>query len=180
MALSFAYFLDTDNWEQYGFVNTNVDPKKLNPIIQRVQRTRLEPILGTALYDKLVSLNPNPTGLYKTLMDKHIIMFLVAYCDWKYTFHGTDQLTNKTSGKFNDAEQRANSTEENNNLRDELLKDAKQIERKMIGWLCDNKADIPELNDVDPLTLHESLRPQVGFESNFGNGFGVLPKRRHK
>lgn len=175
VALGYTYFLDIAIWEKYGLVNDNIDPKKLRPIIYAVQRTRIEPIVGTPLYDKLVTEidNGTLTGLYETLMKEHIIPTMVVYCDWKATFHLTSQMTNKTTGKNNDEHIRSNTTGDNNNLRDELIKDAKQYENKMIGWLCDNKDNIPELCEVDEDKLHQSLRPSKKQNDYLGN-IGVV------
>ena len=154
-----VYFLDVKNWEQYGFINSNIDVNKLNPIIQRVQRTRIESVLGTTLYNRLITDAPNFEGIYKTLVDDHIIPTMIAYCDWKYTFHGTNQLKNKTVGKNNDQHITSNSENDNNNLRDELIKDAKVFERKMIGWLMDNREEIPEYYDTETDKYHQSIKP---------------------
>jgi len=176
MALSFTYLLDIANWQQYGNLNTQVDPKKLRPIILGVQQLKIEPVIGTALYNKLITDCPTYTGLYETLMNEHIILLMIAYCDYQYTWQGT-QLTNKTVGKNNDEHIRANGTDENNDYRDSLIQLAKQREKKLIGWLCDNFDDIPELAECDPLTLHQSIRPSKG-ENNYGGVIGILPKRR--
>lgn len=154
-----VYFLDVQAWEKYGFINSNIDEAKLNPIILRVQETRIEPLLGTTLYDKLKNDAPTFTGLYKTLVDKYMIPVLIAYSDWKYTFHGLNQMSNKTVGKNDDQYIIPNSTEENNNLRDELYKDAKQYERKLIGWLQDNREDIPEYCNTPEDKKHQSIEP---------------------
>ena len=102
---------------------------------------------------------PNYTGLYKTLMEDYLNDTILAYADWKATFHTTNQITNKTTGKNKDEHIESNTTEENNNLRDELLQDARQFEKKMIGWLKDNFEDIPELCDVPEDKIHQSIRP---------------------
>ena len=131
VGLGYTYFLDISVWEKYGFTNDNIDPKKLRPIINAVQRTRIEPIVGTPLYEKLISdVDAGTlTGLYKTLMDEYLLPTMIAYCDWKATFHLTNQMVNKTVGKNNDEHIRANTVGENNNLRDETLKDAKQNDK---------------------------------------------------
>lgn len=163
-----VYLIDNRYIERYGFINTNIDPKKLNPIIFRAQKTRLEPVLGTTLYDKIIDdfdgYDPDdpstgPQGLYKTLLDDYILDFLVAWVDWAYTFHGTYQMTNKTVGRNRDEHIESNSTENNNDVRDQILKDAKQFERKMIGWLQDNKDDIPEYCDTPIDKEHQTINP---------------------
>lgn len=170
MALDRTYFLDAELWETYGFINSNIDTTKLNPIILRTQKTRIEPILGTTLYNKIkTEIDADTlTGIYKTCLDDYVLPCLIAYCDWKYTFHSTSQMTNKTTGKNSDEHIQANDTANNNNLRDELLKDAKQYERKLIGWLCDNYDNIPELCEVDDDKLHQSIRPSKDTGDNYG------------
>lgn len=163
-----VYLLDVKSWAEYGFINGNIDSKKLNPIILRVQQNRIENILGTTLYDKLISDAPTYTGIYKTLMDKHVRPTMIAYCDWKYTFHGTNQMSNKTVGKNNDQHITSNDHDDNNNLRDELMKDAKMFERKIIGWLQDNRKSIPEYCNTPTDKKHQSLYPA----SNTGNYLG--------
>ena len=72
---------------------------------------------------------------------------MIAYCDYKATWHTTNQITNKTTGKNSDQNISANDRESNNNLRNELIKDAKQYEKKLKAWLCDHWEQIPELNE---------------------------------
>lgn len=170
-----VYFLDINDLEEYGFTNTNVDPKKLKPIILRTQRTRIEPIIGTTLYDKIVTDIKAATvaGLYKELLEDHIIPTLIAYVDWKATYHTTSQIMNEGTAKSQDQHMTPNTTDDNNNLRDELKQDAKQFESKMIGWLKDNFEDIPELCNIPEDKLCQSLRPAKGDENYFGN-IGII------
>ena len=178
LALDRTYFLDIEVWREYGFTDTNTDVKKLKPIIYAVQRTRIEAIIGTTLYNKLVTDIKAGTiaGLYETLLKDHIIPVMIPYCDWKASIHTTSQITNKTTGKFNDEHIQANSFTDNNKLRDELLKDAKELEQKMKGWLCDEWENIPELNAaVDADLISQTIRPHLKKTSDFtGNQFGII------
>jgi len=147
--LDFTYFLTVAVWGEYGFTDINTDTKKLLPIIRAVQRTRIEPVIGTMLYNKIVTdiKASSVTGLYKEVLEDHIIPTMIAYCDYKATWHTTNQITNKTTGKNSDQNISANDRESNNNLRNELIKDAKQYEKKLKAWLCDHWEQIPELNE---------------------------------
>ncbi len=164
-----VYFLDVKAWEEYGFINSNIDTAKLKPIILRIQATKIEPILGTTLYNKMISDAPVFEGIYKELMDDYVIPTLIAYADRKYTFHGTNQMSNKTVGKNNDQHITANSNEENNNLRDELGIDASQFRRKLIGWLQDNKKLIPEYYNTPTDKEHQSISPSEDKDDFLGN-----------
>lgn len=178
LALDRTYFLDVEVWREYGFTDTNTDVKKLKPIIYAVQRTRIEPVIGTTLYNKLVTLIKanNVTGLYKQLLDEHIVPTMICYCDWKASVHTTTQITNKTTGKYSDEHIQANSFSDNNKLRDELLQDAKTLEQKMKGYLCDEWENIPELYQaVDSDELSQTIRPHLKKSSSFtGNQFGII------
>lgn len=178
LSLDRTYFLDVDLWKEYGFTDANTDLKKLKPIIYAVQRTRIEPIIGTTLYNALVTKikASNVTGLYQTLLNGHIIPVMIPYCDWKASLHTTTQITNKTTGQFNDEHIRAGVYSENNKLRDELLKDAKELEQKMKGWLCDNWENIPELYEaVDSDELSQTIRPHLKKNNDYtGNKFSII------
>lgn len=178
LALDRTYFLDVDVWKEYGFTDTNTDVKKLKPIIYAVQRTRIEPIIGTTLYNKLVTdiKGAAVAGLYETLLKDHIIPVMIPYCDWKASVHTTNQITNKTTGTLNDEHIRANPFNDNNKLRDELLKDAKELEQKMKGFLCDNWDNIPELYQaVDQDELSQTIRPHLKKSNDYtGTILGII------
>jgi hypothetical protein len=178
LTLDRTYFLDVEVWKEYGFTDMNTDLKKMKPIIYAVQKTRIEPIIGSTLYNKLVTLIKagTVTGLYKTLLEDHLIPTMIPYCDWKASVHTTTQITNKTTGKFSDEHIQANSFSDNNKLRDELLKDAKELEQVMKGWLCDNWDNIPELKDaVDNDELSQTIRPHLKKSNDYtGNQFSII------
>jgi len=63
-------------------IHGNTDPKLLYPEIKVAQDMYILPILGTALYDKLISditTTGTTTGAYKTLLDDYIIDPLIYY-----------------------------------------------------------------------------------------------------
>lgn len=160
LGLDIKYLLDLNLWAQYGFTNNNIDPKRLKPIVLNVQQTRLRKILGTNLYNKILTDSPTFSGLYETLMKEHVLLYMISCCDYEYTFHGTNQMTNKGVGKMNDEHFRANGVEENNDVRDNLAMVMKERERAMIGWLKDHWNDIPELYEAPPNdTCYEYVKP---------------------
>ena len=178
LSLDRTYFLDVEVWKEYGFTDVNTDVKKLKPIIYAVQRSRIEPVIGTTLYNALVTKikASSVTGLYATLLKDHVIPTMICYCDWKASVHTTTQITNKTTGKFSDEHIQANSFSDNNKLRDELLDDAKTSEQKLKGYLCDNWDAFPELYEaVDSDELSQTIRPHLKKTNKFdGNQFGII------
>jgi len=177
VSLDITYFLSVQTWAEYGYTDINTDTKKLLPIIKAVQRNRIEPVIGTTLYNKIVDdvKADSLAGLYKTLMDDHILPTMIAYCDYKATFHTTIQITNKTTGKNSDQHIEANDTSENNELRSEIIKDAKAYERDMKAFLCDNWDDIPELSDaVDSDMLSQTIRPHLEKGTDYDGAISVI------
>lgn len=63
-------------------IHGNIDPKLLYPEIKVAQDMYIHPILGTALYNKLlddINVSGTTTGVYKTLLDSFIVDALVYY-----------------------------------------------------------------------------------------------------
>lgn len=63
-------------------IHGNIDPKLLYPEIKVAQDMYIHPILGTALYDKIVNdinVSGTTTGAYKTLLDNYIVDTLLYY-----------------------------------------------------------------------------------------------------
>lgn len=63
-------------------LHTNVDPKLLESEIKVAQDMHIHPILGTALYNKIISdisATGTTTGAYKTLLDDYIVDTLLYY-----------------------------------------------------------------------------------------------------
>ena len=170
-----VYFLNVEDWEQYGFTNTNIDVKKLRVISYRAQFTLIRSVLGTTLYDKIVTeiTAGTLTGIYQTLMDDYVVDTLVAWCDYKATFHTTNQIMNKTTGKNSDEHIDSNDLDDNNALRNTLRADAKQFESDMIGWLQDNRNNIPEYCNTPEDQSHQTIHPSQTVNDYFGN-IGVI------
>lgn len=63
-------------------IHGNIDPKLLYPEIKLAQDMYIHPILGTALYNKLIddiNVSGTTTGVYKTLLDDYIVDPLMYY-----------------------------------------------------------------------------------------------------
>ena len=50
-----AYMIDTDDLKEIALINKNVEDSIINVVIQRVQKGVVRPVLGTALYDRLLT-----------------------------------------------------------------------------------------------------------------------------
>ena len=171
------YLLDTNDLTQYGFVNGNVEEDVLTNSIWRIQETQLQPILGTPLYDKMKEMiqawfnSTSPkSGVYYDLWTNYIIPALIPLVEVKVTFHITMEIENKGVGTNRDEYMTANSVAQNNNLRDELKKDATFFKNQLIKHLCDdNGTNYPEYTEA--ISNTEDIRPEntgSDYESKMG------------
>lgn len=74
--------LSVDILKDRTAVHGNIDEKLIFPEIKAAQDMYIHPILGTALYDKIVTdinVSGTTTGYYKTLLDNYIIDALLYY-----------------------------------------------------------------------------------------------------
>jgi len=145
------YFLRVQDLKDRGYIQGNVEEIVLASIMQRVQDMDLQPILGTPLYNKLLSELPNPTGIYLTIIDEHITPALVALCEVRAVVHLNYKLRNKSVGTMNDQFVRDGTAKEMDDLRVQLEKDAAFYMNRLIAFLKQNKTSIPEYTE-DPET----------------------------
>ena len=80
-----ALFLTTTKLKSETTINENVDDKILTPIIKKVQRLRILELLGTALYEDLMTKINSDSDLsgfpdYKTLLVDYIQPCTIQYC----------------------------------------------------------------------------------------------------
>jgi len=73
--ISHAYLKDK------SIIDDNVDMKKLNPTIEDVQLLKIKPLLGTNLYDLIVTQASTATlsANNKILLDEHILRIMTNY-----------------------------------------------------------------------------------------------------
>ena len=71
--------LSEETLKERSSVHSNIDAKLITPYIKIAQDIHIEPILGTTLYKKILSLIPNLTGDYKNLVDDYIIEPLIHF-----------------------------------------------------------------------------------------------------
>ena len=143
-------FIKTEQLTQYGFVHANVEEDIILNALYRVQDTQIQPVLGTPLFKKIIDMIKagNVPEPYYSLMVEKIIPALVPLVEIKLTFHLTSEIENKGVGSNNDEYMRSNSVEQNNNLRNEIWKDARHYLNQLTKHLCDDNGELyPEYTE---------------------------------
>lgn len=76
-----ALFISENYLKEYSIINNNADMKVITPTIQLVQDIYIHPILGTALYNDIITnLNANTLSTdYQTLLDSYVIPCMLWY-----------------------------------------------------------------------------------------------------
>ena len=167
------YLVDLETLKHYSYIEGDVNAEKLTVTLKRVQDRYIEPILGTTLYKKLLSdvENNSIIGDYITLMG-YVLDCLYVGCEMKATTHQNFKIRNKYTGVADDQNGRANSVNENNNLKDELNKDFWFYKNRLIGYLKDNADLFPEYCDND-LGKKENIKPE-GKGNNYSNNISFV------
>lgn len=146
------FFLNSQQMSQYGFIHGNVEEDLVMNTLFRVQESQIQPIVGSPLYRKLkemvVAWNTTPgsaSGDYYDLMVNYIVPALIPMVERKITFHLNSEIQNKGVGANRDEYMTSNNVAENNNIRDELSKDATFFKNQLIAFLeDDNGVKYPE------------------------------------
>lgn len=130
-------------------VGGNVDYDKILPSLKAIQQTRIKPILGTSLYNKICQdfKDGTLTGLYETLYDDYIKMMVIHGGCELFLSSGAYMVTNNGITKsFTDSSEAVTKEEV-----DYLVQASRQLytsyELDMVDWIKDNGANIPEIEN---------------------------------
>lgn len=165
-------------------VHTNIDEKLLFPTIKVCQDMFIHPLLGSPLYNKVITLVDNVTGAtgiedasnvqYKTLLDNYIIDALCWYVLSKAIFDVTYQMWNKGVVKKVGDSTELPGTDELEALRNEYRTRAEWYGERLRQYLIATSTAtvLPEYqtiatcNDISPdqraFTMPVYLGPEYG------------------
>jgi hypothetical protein len=170
------YILSVESLKQLSLIENNVEASKLAVMMQRVQKTYLEPLLGTILLKKLLSdiETDNVSGIYETLLNEYVIDFYVFACEHEYIVNGSSKLMNMGSATYQAQNTQQNDLERLNDQRDQLQKHMANAQNSLVGYLIDNCDDIPEYKEWT--CSREDVRPNT--EQATAPSFGIITRRK--
>ncbi|NOQ49398.1 MAG: hypothetical protein GQ553_01850 [Nitrosomonadaceae bacterium] len=146
-----AAFISTANLKKEGLINGNVEDSILRVVIQRVQRSVVRPLLGTSLYNRIVTgiTDDDLNADEKVLMDDYVTPLMVVACDRASIDATNYQIRNKSVSTGVDADFK--SVTESENLRlDNSIRQSITIEQNtLIDYLLDNCDLYPEYNNAE-------------------------------
>jgi len=161
-----AFFVDIDYLKKNSLVHGNVNTDQLAVILARVQKLRIEPVLGTPLYKDLLDKieNGGLTSYDVTLLNDYLIPCLMIYCEIMAAKYYNVEIRNKSTGRSNDEYQTANTDTQNAVFTDDLYTNAKVFEQTMIGYLVDNEENFPKYCEYQS-DLKEDVPPKPETDS---------------
>jgi hypothetical protein len=154
------FLINIENLKGLGLIHNNVDTKIVSYTMRVVQDQYIRDVVGVELYNELLRrVEANDwTAPYSKLMDEYISKVIVSWCNYRVLNHLNNSITNKGAGRNNDPVKQSNDFSENNQYKNDLIKDANFYSDRLYEFLEDNATDYPEYhakckqqNKISPL-----------------------------
>jgi hypothetical protein len=154
------FLINIENLKGLGLIHNNVDTKIVSYTMRVVQDQYVRDVVGVELYNELLRrVEANEwTAPYTKLMDEYISKVIVSWCNYRVLNHLNNSITNKGAGRNNDPVKQSNDFSENNQYKNDLIKDANFYSDRLHDFLEDNASDYPEYdakckqqNKISPL-----------------------------
>ena len=145
MAATIIYFISETQLKQGTIIDENVDMKTLNPMILIAQDQRIQPIIGTGLFNELkTQVKAGPvTALNTTLLDNYIVPALKMWVVYEYTIPATYKYRNKNVGKQGGENNEAADLDSLLRLMDYWKDKAEWYSERITKYLCENDSSYP-------------------------------------
>jgi len=159
--------ISSDYYKRNSVVNLNVDSELINPQIVKAQNMNIERILGTTLFDVVIS--EIDTGVVSPrivdLLENYIQPALVEWVTYVGLPYLNYKFTNKSVAKKSSDNSEASTLSEINFLRQDIRDDAEYLSERMTKFLCANTVLYPEYENGN--TDHDDIKPST---KNFTSG----------
>lgn len=161
-----------------SLISDNVDFKLISPIINIVQMIDIQQLLGTNLYNKIISdVNGNTlSGNYKTLVDDYVLPCMVFYIQSRIPYSLRFRFVNRGIVSKTGSDSTPISETEFNKLVDEQRNIAQSYGEIMVNYIKYNLNLFPEYstnNGINEMTPNKSaydidfyLTPRDNMPSN--------------
>lgn len=145
-----VYLIPISIIKEYSIIDDNVEEKIIKTSILDAQEQLLEPILGSTLYEKLLSdtQNQTMTQAYQDLVVYKIWPYLTHAVCYKVALNLIYRITNTSVSKDQNETSNALSIQELNVMRQEREAGMKYTQQKLILYLQENSTTFPEYYDV--------------------------------
>jgi len=148
-------------FKENSAVDENVDMKQINPTIWQCQIQHIQNVLGTKLYDKILSdiSASTLTGDYLTLVDDYCSDALVYWVMYEVQIPLLFKFRDKNVSKKSSDNAFPISTKELSRIENRYKDKAEFFTKRISDYLCTNSALFPEYNTENE---YDEVRPQDG------------------
>jgi len=170
-----ALFISEQILLDQSILSENINYQMIRPTLVKIQEMRIQPVLGSTLYNSIISkITTNTvTAVTQNLLDDYI---QPAASQWLY-FEIPSVLAfryvNKGMVRKSSEESTPMSLDEIYKLQDKMRNDAEWYSERITRFLIENRADYPEFNN--PTNAIDTILPQA---TNYNTGL-VLDTRPH-
>jgi hypothetical protein len=140
-----VYFISAAKCKELAGINGNTDDFLITPMIADNQRVYIEAVLGTALYDELITQveNNTVTVLNATLLDEYVIPCLVNYVKSDAAVNLNFKLTNKAVTSKNSENSTPVTKDESIYLMQHWKNRAEYYAERITKYLHENRTSYP-------------------------------------
>ena len=170
--------ISEQSFKDYTIASANIDLKNLTQVIKMTQDRYIHPILGTALYNKILKLIlDNEIGLvanqvYKKLLDEYVTDTLFNYVLGELPMAMQYKFVNKGVLKKTSEFSEQPTTAELNSISEYYRGYAEWYAERTINYLCANNIQYPEyLNPGSDVTTIHPVSNQYRVSINLGRGY---------
>jgi len=140
-----TYFISTELVKERSLINDNVDDKLLKRTILNVQSFKLIPLLGSPLYDSIVTEieAASVSGDNDTLIQDYLYPFLIAWIEHEMPTNLLHKYTNKSVSKNSSNNSVPLSKSQWDALKSEKQSEAEWHGERATNFLCENDTTYP-------------------------------------
>jgi hypothetical protein len=170
--------ISEQSFKDYTIASANIDLKNLTQVIKMTQDRYIHPIVGTALYNKILNLILDEeigfvqNGVYKKLLDEYLTDTLFNYVLGELPMAMQYKFVNKGVMKKTSEFSEQPSVAELNSISEYYRGYAQWYAERTINYLCANSTQYPEyLNPGNDVTTIHPVSNQYKVSINLGRGY---------
>ena len=172
-----ALFISEQTLLDNSVINENVSFTQIRPTIVKVQEMRIQPIVGSALYNEMVTqvVSGTTTALNTTLLEDYIQPAMVQWLYYELPMVLAFKYMNKGMVRRTSEESSQMSMDEITRLTDKVKNDAEWYSERITRYLMEQKANYPLFNS--PPSALDTIYPN-GTNYNTGMALDARTLRR--
>lgn len=167
-----SQFITTDYVFKHSIIESNVDADLVTKFILKAQELNIQEILGSNLYNKLVTDCPTFTGYYKTLMDNYIQPCLTEWTVYHSLPFLNYHITNKAVSQKSSENSTPSTLDDLKWLLSQVKGSAEFYSERVKDYIKNNSTQFPEYWTTE--NSYE-IRPNV---NNYSGRIYISPKNR--